>query len=315
MIPIEDTGLRTSLESWKGPALVTNLRTICGAPTMVNPAIEFIKDSNMTTGLQINSLTGTFKAGAYTLEKPERLLCEIDVGWGIKFPKSWPISICADQGALPELYFGGLRDSISNLHYKLNQVVLVNSSAQALNLLEKAQSQEGITEKIESDLAQGLTQIQDGLWTKLTHPNGSNVLSVTTCYINMLTPWVYNATMRGRRIGAEPVGNWSSINENGNNTNILHQLGVGLGPTEFQRRGVLSLDINILDSYLPLQNGEYNGLLSTMMSQHHPISQSAWSLWHERYRYNWENAWSLHASHASIFQAIIQETKDPAVAV
>ncbi|KAM5366975.1 hypothetical protein ACJZ2D_010243 [Fusarium nematophilum] len=318
MLPFATSESRESLEYYSGPAIVTNLRTICIAPELEPFRLEHFTPCELEPGISGGKIrvitgrpwneqpqTGDFPTTARTRFdfkcRPHQDLNWTDSG-------DWPLSICYQHDILPQ-EFDELSDPKSSMPYLFRQVLLLNSTALiTLDMDVLADTDEHVPTKN----LQNLTTEVDGLWTRAITRDGSLAFSATLCFANTAEPQQFEVTMSGRGIFSEPRGDSRRLVEEESISN-LYQLGVGVRPEDLEKRGILHLDIG---SHVKRKSSkdDRNDFLIQALNQLPLNSFPGWSLSDATYR-EWLRDWAAHTSHSSVFQSAIQETGDPAVAV
>ncbi|RSL91025.1 hypothetical protein CEP52_014400 [Fusarium oligoseptatum] len=275
MLPFQDADSRRLLEFYSGPAAVTNFRTFC---------LKFEPFTNAS--------------------KPSPVKAQLIDTWHPSSPPSWPLTIyySIEDTFTPE-------NQSTRWPYFFHRALLFNSTT-LLN--ETNTSGDDLPKALRN-----LTTKKQGFWTKAINADGVEVFSVTEVYFNNAGPRLYNATMSGRGIKSEPTGDWRRGPGHDNQIDILHQMGVGAAT--FEDRGILDL---VMGSHLPDGNRPYHVPLGPAVLSASgevsswPVTQFSWA-----FRDSWMTATAMgsiefpHPAHSSVFQSIIQQTGDPALAV
>lgn len=141
------------------------------------------------------------------------------------------------------------------------------------------------------------------------------MLNASFCFISINLPQLYNFTMTGRTISSEPSVDWYRRIDAENKTRIFRQLDVGVRPQDTEERGILDLEIRSrVITYMQREKESgvsmFDSFLNHVMSEY--ITRNGWSMRFDDFSDPWT---SLHPAHASVFQAILQKTQDPALAV
>ncbi|KAF4979151.1 hypothetical protein FZEAL_4579 [Fusarium zealandicum] len=325
MLPFQDAEARSSLEYYAGPAVVTNLRTACVAPTLDNANITYMASQNRAIDglyLQANVYAAfDLKEGLGTNSNTTaNVTCRLHSMWHDS--NSWPSSLCSitTTGLTP--IEEGAKNPLSGWSYAFRPVLLLNASA-LLNGVAVFPDNT-TTELVMPDMPeflQNLTFDQAGAWTTALTANGTEAFKASICFVSNNLPHRYNVTMSGRAISSEPnaLAKWSDLNHN-NGTGILKQLGVDPSSQGHEERGILDLDVR-------------SGAMFWADSDDDGWVQSAYHLlWATLFEYSVSGSWSFsndgmdgwlqtlitwpaHPEHSAIFQAILQTTDDPSQAV
>ncbi|KAM0417466.1 hypothetical protein ACHAPT_012528 [Fusarium lateritium] len=327
MLPFLDSGSRTSLEIYSGPAVVTNFRTACTGPTFDKLRLNHSYADAGTVGLYVEGNVEAEIEGIDRIEDgPDKSIpikCKVHNTWNETRSGIWPVSVC-DLPVSNTMYrIEGPKDPISGWPYPFHPVMLFNSSA-VLNGITagyNARPNRPMEVRLPKELL-NLTTRREGLWTKGFASNGSEVFSASVCFICQSLPQIYNVTMSGRSISSEPQVEWRRLVDPSSNRKTLQQLGVGAQPQDFESRGILDLEIRpgAVDYASTLRSGTPRGITSADMVLSEVLSEcngkSGWSLRDDSLA-DAENdrSWFAHAAHASVFQGILQETGDLATAV
>ncbi|RMJ14456.1 hypothetical protein CDV36_005881 [Fusarium kuroshium] len=310
MLPFQDVDSRRLLEFYSGPAAVTNFRTFCVAPEFQNLTLARIQDPddmglNVLAELLPPDLDWKLKFEPFTnASKPSPVKAQLIDTWHPSSPPSWPLTVyySIEDTFTPE-------NQSTRWPYFFHRALLFNSTT-LLN--ETNTSGDDLPKALRN-----LTTKKQGFWTKAINADGVEVFSVTEVYFNNAGPRLYNATMSGRGIKTEPTGDWRRGPGHDNQIDILHQMGVGAAI--FEDRGILDL---VIGSHLPDGNRPYHVPLGPAVLSASgevsswPVTQFSWA-----FRDSWMTATAMgsiefpHPAHSSVFQSIIQQTGDPALAV
>lgn len=257
LLPIERAGLRESLELYNGLAVVLNLRTLCRGPKVSGAELKFWDSQQLSRGPYWAPRSGGGGLHLFTnasvelntiiiltnhTDTPVNFWCELQTFYP-NASSAWPLSLCYDGWSIYR--FKELSDSLCGKSQSFSMVTLLNSSL-ALGEIEFESADEtdgdGILYRIPSSL-KNLTTKVEGVWTKFFNQSGVEMFGITTCFVNSPTPMIYNVTMSGRSIPSEPVIDWRRMVGNGVMEHIGKQFEVGVEPRDFQKRGILDLDI------------------------------------------------------------------------
>ncbi|KAM0430153.1 hypothetical protein ACHAPT_006161 [Fusarium lateritium] len=320
-LPIPNETARASLERYVGPAVVVNSRTVCGGPNINElQFIKFSTESQKTVQDRVSRQLGGLHLDVDSpcdldnlgIEWPRcrlRFNCKVPNSWDPK-TSSWPINLCNNQNGSYRSY--DPMDPLSREPLELHAVTLLNGSTSLVTNNFTAMGD------ILGDSK--LTEDGDGVWSKFRLPNGTQVLSFTTCFVNLAPPKVYNVTMAGRSILSEPVVDWHRRTNQAKVKSIQSQLGADTRPRNLEERGILALHVET-DSRGHANNVSADSLfvasiLKNVTEDAPGGSPNSWSMIDEPgIAYSDLGVEMAHAAHASLFQSILQETHDPALAV
>ncbi|KAG5771304.1 hypothetical protein H9Q72_002126 [Fusarium xylarioides] len=301
MLPFSDETSRTSLESYDGPALVANVRTVCRAPPLQNSSIS----AHGMISPHFGDVKDSVSAVLNTTGPSECMLYCRDEG-GLT---GWPVSLCDYSGSFipqPELSI----DSKTGRKHSFQQMLVVNATANI--------AADGFRDTNGGPLPKrlrNLTYEMSDVWTKAYDANGDHVLSATFCFFNTYPAQIYNVSMTGRQTTREPSLNTSKID------GARLQLGSG---EDFAKRGILDIDIgprlNVSSRLVDFVEGvsmedgpTHDPYYRTLGLEHPSMSKMTWGMMSPAQEV--EQGWSANQAHISLFQSIIQKTEDPAMAV
>jgi len=301
MLPFSEAAKRASLESYDGPALVANVRTICRAPPLQNSSISahgmispHFGDAKDSVSAVLNT-TGPSQCMLYCRDRGELT--------------GWPVSLCDYSGSFmpqPEL----LIDPKTGRKHSFQQMLVVNATTNIA-----ADGFRDTNGGPPPKRLRNLTYEMGDVWTKAYDTNGDHVLSATFCFVNTYPAQIYNVSMSGRQTTTEPSLNAGKIDSG------RLQLGTG---EDLAKRGILNLDIGrrlnvnsrLVDFVegVPMENGPtHDPYYRTLGLEHPSMSNTTWGMMSPAQEV--EQGWSANLAHISLFQSIIQETEDPATAV
>ncbi|KAF5675457.1 hypothetical protein FCIRC_7441 [Fusarium circinatum] len=301
MLPFSGAASRTSLESYNGPALVANVRTVCRAPPLQNSSISahgmispHFGDPKDSVSAVLNT-TGPSECMLYCRDEGELT--------------GWPVSLCDYSGSFmpqPKLPI----DPKTGRKHSFQAMLVVNSTT---NIATDGfrDTNGGPPPKRPRDL----TYEMGDVWTKAYDTNGDHVLSASFCFFNTYPAQIYNVGMTGRQTTKEPSLNAGKIDS-------AHlQLG---NKEDSTKRGILDLDIGprlnfssrLVDFVegVPMEDGPtHDPYYRTLRLEHPSMSSTTWGMMSPAQEV--EQGWASNLAHISLFQSIIQETKDHAMAV
>ncbi|KAF4948023.1 hypothetical protein FGADI_10018 [Fusarium gaditjirri] len=329
MLPFVHAKSRDSLEYYSGPAQVANFRTSCIAPDIRNISFNFNRNWDYTYVSLTTSQAMTIFGNDYSpsLERPVTTARLIET-----LPPSssdnWPLSLSYD-----EMLFYRTNDSEDSELLFLQRVFLFNSSrllaetilpvkSAVQDLVESAgqglDDKQNINKTINHALRDlhGIGWRNEEMWTKVSSRNGSELFSVTTCYFNMDRPRVYNVTLSGHGIQSESVDNLHLNIDHQQNEKVKHQFGIGVQPSDFEDRGILELEIKDPGKpYKSPKGASWNYMLLSVLDSESFNKERCWGFIDDLKLTLTNSDWFAHRAHSSLFQSIIRETGDPAVAV
>ncbi|CVL10593.1 hypothetical protein LB506_008844 [Fusarium annulatum] len=301
MLPFSEAVSRTSLESYDGPALVANVRTICRAPPLENSSISahgmispHFGDAKDSVSAVLNT-TGPSQCMLYCRDRGELT--------------GWPVSLCDYSGSFmpqPKLPI----DPKTERKHSFQQMLVVNATTNIA-----ADGFRNTNGGPPPKRLRNLTYEMGDVWTKAYDTNGDHVLSATFCFVNTYPAQIYKVSMSGRQTTTEPSLNVGKIDS------VRLQLGNG---EDFAKRGILELDIGrrlnvstrLVDFVegVPMEDGPtHDPYYRTLGLEHPSMSNTTWGMMSPAQEV--EQGWSANLAHISLFQSIIQETEDPATAV
>jgi hypothetical protein len=301
MLPFSDVTSRTSLESYDGPAMVANVRTVCRAPSLKNSSIS----ANGLVSPHFGNATDSVSAVLNTTGPAECMLYCRDEG---KLT-GWPLSLCDYSGSFmphPELPI----DPKTERDHTFQQMLLVNATTNIA-----ADGFRDTNGGPPPKRLRNLTYEMGDVWTKAYDANGDHVLSATFCFFNTYPAQIYNVSMSGRQIAREPSLDPRKIDD------ARLQLG---NEKDSAKRGILDLNIGSLLNVssrlvdfvegVPMKDGPtHDPYYRTLGLERPSMSNTTWGMMPPAQEF--EQGWSANPAHVSLFQSIIQDTEDPATAV
>ncbi|RSM03321.1 hypothetical protein CEP52_007446 [Fusarium oligoseptatum] len=307
LLPFSSPDARASLEYYSGPGLINNHRTVC-----VGPKIGKIK-LNRTKYYQELFLEGTLSAERDKLINlsdphgdPVEMGCRLEGIWNDD--KHWPLSTCElNTGELthdhfedlyPDDYLKDSKDEISGQRYYFYPIMLINASASL--------------KTIPSGSLRNLSSTTDRLWTRV-YVNKTQVLNATVCFVNTRPLPMFHITMSGRPVSSEPMVDWRRLSSRKNSTGHLQQIGIGLSPDDFERRGILDLQIQPGVDHNDIEAFEqHERLLHSALSEVNP--SKSWNLV-TNVTYSGFFPWTSHPQNSALVQEVLRVTQDPAQAI
>lgn len=300
LLPFTSSERRTSLEYYSGVAFVTDRPTWCISPDLSNLTLEYIEGSQYgpESGTFLNAMVkaefdqpwfaqnfpGISEDGA-TRDISHCILNTPHHGDGAG---TWPLSLCLEW-AERTMKFYHLSNSDDFL-----PALLVNSSLTSdTNIGELA----------------GLRTEKQGPWTSIIGGKGQQVVQASLCFIPSEDSEASIVSMSGHGILSETNVTWNRLMDPDSNSRILRQLGVGIDPQDLDTRGLLSLQV-----YEKIGNKSTGAFTDMRQVLEETSTHRGWGLMDG----NWTDSrplYGAHAAHASVFQGVIQETLNPALAI
>lgn len=201
MLPLFDAASRTSLQSYAGPALVINTRTICFSPLFEDASIEFRKKTMRHIKSRPDS---TEPATMAELRWGKDKRCQLhykvnDTNWD-----EWPTSLCLDQepGVLPSKTLDGLKKNRQTGElYNFRPVLMIKSTD---NITSNTKSKSTIStperlKRLKFDIK------PDNVWTAAYDGDGNMVVNATICLFNQYTPQIYRVAVSGKPIPLQAI--------------------------------------------------------------------------------------------------------------
>lgn len=324
LLPYRDVLSRISLEEYAGPAMVVNAHTICTAlPEM---SIEIAYEHDIKSGME-DRITFNAKGGDREYKCQLVTTGDLPIDENILTAATdWPISICPQartdsnfddlpkeskirrklemkDSKLPAYKgtsrWGGfllLNTTQKDIDQKMNEAIYGNKTRGGS---DRKQPWDTLTLKPEEDL-----------WSTVYDADDKAVVKASMCWHTIQAPEAFDVKMSGKPISAEPV--WR---RSGDNNDIQRQLGIGIAHDDFDGRGILKLDIgdrkprdrDLENNQRDLQEWYLMGF-EAVLGELPKASNVGWSLARA-------GLMSTHISHTTVFQSIVQKTKDPAIAV
>lgn len=301
MLPFSDVTSRTSLESYNGPALVANVRTVCRAPPLQNSSIfaqgmvsPHFGDAKDSVSAVLNT-TGPSECMLYCRDEGKLT--------------GWPVSLCDYSGSFmpqPELPI----DPKTERKHSFQQMLVFNATTNIA-----ADGFRDTNGGPPPKRLRNLTYEMGDVWTKAYDANGYHILSATFCFLNTYPAQIYNVSMSGHQTAREPSLNARKIDS------ARLQLG---NEGDSAKRGILDLDIGrrlnvssrLVDFVegVPMEDGPtHDPYYRTLGLEHPSMSNTTWGMMSPAQEV--KQGWSANLAHISLFQSIIQETEDPAMAI
>ncbi|KAM0492351.1 hypothetical protein ACHAP8_010038 [Fusarium lateritium] len=329
-LPFDTMEDRASLQYYEGPAIVTNSRTVCVAPTFTNATIEYqYTGSELTEGLylhaEVDTLASWDSGPRINGSQVAQITCRLNNYWD-ETSDSWPLSICSFPNLDTSAVNMSLKDPLSGRPYTFQSVLLLNASS-ILNLNIVIPYWTGSTENWATVAAIDDLQmdkfVMDGPWTAAFAANGSEILQATVCFTAPTMPLLYNVTMSGKAILSEPRSE-AKLKEvkqkSANGTKYLEQLGIGGSASDLMARGILDLKVHSDPQSLATQDFEVVdaaiGRLIRMSLFDFQIA-GGWAFNNDAlmgYLASWL-LWPANSEHSFLVQKILHDTGDPAIAV
>ncbi|KAJ4112139.1 hypothetical protein NW768_011718 [Fusarium equiseti] len=329
-LPLENVDDRTSLEFLSGPTIVTNMRTICVAPTLSNSTIVYkTADSFTTEGLYLEALldpsTGWKGGPKFNGNNSLQFSCRINNDWNQTDSMAWPLSMCTfTELKLKDSLISSdesLQNPLSGQPYAFQPVILLNSS-EVLNG-RKTQWNETFQDwnpVVIPQWVQPSKIVENGTWSNAVTDNGTDIFQASVCFITHNTPLLYNVTMSGKTISAEPKSQprWRRLHAK-TGTEFINQLGIGVSPSDYETRGILDLEVRSGPRFFGVNNeGDNAGLYDFIGSALFDYSNSGgWAFNNDAYMGYTDSsiAWLAHPEHSLLVQTVLQETGNPAEAL
>ncbi|KAJ4244575.1 hypothetical protein NW762_014431 [Fusarium torreyae] len=325
MLPFDMASDRTTLEYYQGPAVVINQRTACFPPTFINASIQW--ETGMRSGISGLHLNATFAVEnqidflGNELSKPIKIHCRLHNMWNsTKTSANSPTALCNELAMVEVSTKNVTMNPLSGWPYGFRYVTLINSG-EVLNGRFESGMGKAIPDDLQKEL-DDLTYHTNGPWTVAHTADETEVFNITVCYISQNLPHKLNVTMSGKPVTSEPrfLTDLSSLTVIRNDTSVIRQLGVGISPDNTTGRGTLDLQVHSgpdlwmeLDEELSLQSA-YLELWMTLIEF---STLGGWDLagnivFEEDITTN--VIWATHPEHAAMFQSILHETGNPAIA-
>ncbi|KAL5592020.1 hypothetical protein FOVSG1_010909 [Fusarium oxysporum f. sp. vasinfectum] len=145
----------------------------------------------------------------------------------------------------------GLTDPLSGRNFRFIPLLLLKSSPILLHGfghldLGGETDESKAMDKI--DQLKGLRTNMDGHWTTASLKNGTEVFSVTLCFVADNAPELHEITMTGMAIPSEPTVEWQRNGPWKSSQQLRKQLGVGVFNKDYRRRHIMQLEIGVHDS-------------------------------------------------------------------
>ncbi|KAJ4132237.1 hypothetical protein NW765_014057 [Fusarium oxysporum] len=325
MLPYDKASDRATLEYYHGPAVVINQRTACFPPTFINTSIQW--DTGERTGINGLYLKATFAVENQTdflgkeLSKSVQVYCKLQNIWNdTKTSTNWPTALCNELAMVEVSSKNVTMNPLSGWSYGFRYLTLINSG-EVLN----GRFESGMGSAIPPDLQKELDNLSyrtDGPWTLAQTANETEVFNATMCFISQSLPHKFSVTMTGKAVASEPtfLTELSSLTVLRNDTGVLRQLGVAISPDNTTGRGTLDLEVHSgpdlwmeLDGEVSIQSA-YLELWVTLVEF---STLGSWSLAGNIVFNDLTTTviWATHPEHAAMFQKILRETGNPALAL
>ncbi|RGP69559.1 hypothetical protein FSPOR_4663 [Fusarium sporotrichioides] len=329
-LPFDTMGERASLEYYDGPAIVTNSRTVCVAPTFTSATLEYVyTGSHVTEGLylhaEIDTSTSWESGPRINGSQVAQISCRLNNCWD-KTSNLWHLSLCSFLNIGNDAVNASLRDPLSGRPYTFQSVLLLNSSS-ILNINEALTEWTGSSENWATVEAIGALSmpkfVKDGPWTTAFAANGSEMLQASVCFTAPSMPLLYNVTMSGKAISSEPKSQakYKDLKlKSQDGTKFLEQLGIGIPSLDPDARGILDLKIRsdpqslATKDFAVMDAAIYNMIRLTLFDYH---IAGGWTFNNDAVMGYPESAmfWPAHPEHSFLVQKILKSTGDPAIAV
>ncbi|EYB29050.1 hypothetical protein FG05_11071 [Fusarium graminearum] len=329
-LPFDNVDDRTSLEYYDGPVIVTNSRTACVAPDLKNATLEYIRTSSrVTEGLyllaEIDTSTSWGLGPRINGSQVARISCRLNNYWD-KMSENWALSLCGFTNLDISAINQSLQDPLSGRPYAFQPVLLLNASS-TLNLNVAIPQWTGSDEdwaKVGSmNGLQMPKSVKEGPWTAAIDTNGTEVLKASVCFTALNMPLLYNVTMKGRAVLAEPKSQarYRDLEvKSENETQFLEQLGIGASSLDLEARGVLDLKVNsdpqdLSNEDADVVNAAIYDMMRTSLFDYHIAG--GWTFNNDALMGYLESSlfWPAHPEHSYLVQTILKDTGDPAIAV
>ncbi|KAF4996141.1 hypothetical protein FDECE_12565 [Fusarium decemcellulare] len=337
MLPFSWAESRTSLEHYSGPAVVANFRTMCTPPNIRNisfnhglhPEVQYLEtmyvelNETMSPNILGSSYRERTAYGDYKFSHSTRTRV-LDNPFSSS-PDSWLLSLYSDTAE-----FWGKADPFHDDVLSLKRFLLFNSTRLLNETLapfytgdyQMTTDYDFRNETVDSVLEDldDLSWRNESLWAKVSNRNGSELFSITACYFNVTSPATFKVSLSGHSNEFEP------LNEPQPNAK---QFGIGTPVPNYEDRGILQLDIGPQIYTLSDPDADKNydlikqarsykkfsSLLSDAVDAGSWNDERSWALSDDKQTMFYARDWSAHSTHTSLFQSIIQQTEDPALAV
>ncbi|WZH42179.1 uncharacterized protein QYS62_003169 [Fusarium acuminatum] len=327
-IPFANVEDRTSLELLSGPTIVTNLRTICLAPSLGTANLVYkTADTFTAEGLyleaQVEPSTGWEGGPKVNGNDSLQFSCRINNDWDQTDSEAWPLSMCSftelDQADV--LHDKSLQNPLSGQPYAFQPVILLNAS-DVLNGMTTTWNETGQnwTSVVIPKWAQPSKIVGDDVWSTALTAKGTELFQASVCFITQNKPLLYNVTMSGKDISAEPRSQpkWRRLHAK-TGTEFIKQLGVGISPLDYKARGILDLDIRSgATSFGDDQDDEYANLYDFIEAALFDYSNTGgWTFNNDAFTGSVDSSlvWSAHPEHSLLVQTVLQQTGNPAEAL
>ncbi|CAG7558110.1 unnamed protein product [Fusarium equiseti] len=329
LLPLENVDNRTSLEFLSGSTVVTNLRTICVAPNLSNSSLVYkTGDTSTTEGLYLEALLESSSTGWEGGPKVNgntsfTFSCRINNEWNQTGSAAWPLSMCTFTELMgPNVsYDETLQNPLSGQPYAFQPVILLNASEVLNNITSQwNETAQHWSPAVIPKWIQPSKIVQNGTWSTALGDNGTEVFQTSVCFITHNMPLLYNVTMSGKAVPAEPKSQarWKRLHAK-TGTEFINQLGVGVSPKEYERRGILDLKIRSGPRFFGVQKPGHNATLFDFIGAalFEYSNAGGWAFNNDAFTGFVDSSlgWLAHPEHSLLLQKVLQETGNPAEAL
>jgi len=330
LLPLDSVDDRTSLELLSGPTIVTNLRTICVAPTFSNSSLVYkTADTFTTEGLYLEAVldpsTGWEGGPKVNGNNSLQFSCRLNNDWNQTDSMAWPLSMCTfTELELKDSSIDSdenLQNPLSGQPYAFQPVILLNSS-EVLNgrISEWNETSQDWIPVVMPKWVQPSHMVENGTWSNAVTDNGTDIFQASVCFITHNMPLLYNVTMSGKAISAEPKSQprWRKLHAK-TGTEFINQLGIGVSPSDYETRGILDLDVLSGPRFFGVNNEGANAPIYDFIGSalFDYSNTGGWAFNNDAFRGYVDSsiAWLAHPEHSLLVQTILQETGNPAEAL
>ncbi|KAM0081773.1 hypothetical protein ACKRZS_006041 [Fusarium odoratissimum] len=260
LLPYMKEESRTLLEHYTGPGLVGNFRTVCFSPSLERIHFDLTASRwGLQAELNIRSTEN-----------------------GPSFLKNYHAGPPGDLG---------LTDPLSGRNFRFIPLLLLKSSPILLHGfghldLGGETDESKAMDKI--DQLKGLRTNMDGHWTTASLKNGTEVFSVTLCFVADNAPELHEITMTGMAIPSEPTVEWQRNGPWKSSQQLRKQLGVGVLNKDYRRRHIMQFEIGVHDSkYSKSMTEHKNFALEQALFGYPPQGGWAMTIYKDLYEEDW----------------------------
>ncbi|EXL99519.1 hypothetical protein FOIG_08559 [Fusarium odoratissimum NRRL 54006] len=225
---------------------VTSTAEIADTGSTYRALLPYMKEESRTllehyTG---PGLVGNFRTNEF------RFQALLPTKWNESHAATLPLSLANSYHAGPPGDLG-LTDPLSGRNFRFIPLLLLKSSPILLHGfghldLGGETDESKAMDKI--DQLKGLRTNMDGHWTTASLKNGTEVFSVTLCFVADNAPELHEITMTGMAIPSEPTVEWQRNGPWKSSQQLRKQLGVGVLNKGYRRRHIMQLEIGVHDS-------------------------------------------------------------------